>query len=186
VELRGESIELGEVFAWQGDLVVLSVGHEPSEGAEEISNMLFFPRDKDSFNIEHNYHVDLLDNRGVAFVGTAQGPRFIRHSLSDARREAFELSEFFKSKILSRDVRSIVNEARCAGCGTCVELCPYDAITLNTIYDFDREEYKKIAVVDVNSCQGCGACASGCPASAPTLQKYSVEQLWRQLEELIS
>jgi len=178
-------VELGEVFAWQGDLVVLSVGHEPSPGADELSNMLFFPRDRDSFNVEHNYHVDLIDRRGVAFVGTAQGPRFIRHSLADARREAFEIVEFFGKKVLSRDVRSVVNEARCAGCGTCVELCPFEAITLRTVHDFDANLFKKVAVVDVTQCQGCGACACGCPSSAPTLQKYSVESMWRQIEEII-
>jgi len=185
LDLRGESVELGEVFSWPADLVVLSVGHQPAEGANDLANMMFFPRDRDSFNVEHNYHIDLKDRRGIVFVGTAQGPRFMHHSLADARRGAFEIAEFFEAKILNRDVRSIINEARCAGCGTCVELCPYEAITLTTVFDYDREESKRVAVVDINQCQGCGACAAGCPSSVPTLRKYSTEQLWRQIEEMI-
>lgn len=185
VLLRVESIELDEIFHWPGDLVVLSVGHEPALGAPELATQLFFPPDRDSFNVEHNYHVDLKDRRGVAFVGCAQGPRFIRHSLADARRAAYELVEFFTEKIRSRDVRSIIDEERCVGCGTCVELCPYDSIVLKSVYDFEREEHKRLAVVDINTCQGCGACAAGCPSSVPTLQTYSVEQMWRQIEEMI-
>ena len=185
LDLRGESVELGEVFSWPADLVVLSVGHQPTEGANDLANMTFFPKDRDSFNVEHNYHIDLKDRRGIVFVGTAQGPRFMHHSLADARRGAYEIAEFFGATILSRDVRSIIDEARCTGCGTCVELCPYEAITLSSVFDYDRNVAKRLAVVDINQCQGCGACASGCPSSVPTLQKYSVEQLWRQIEEMI-
>jgi heterodisulfide reductase subunit A len=185
LNLRGESVELGEVFSWPADLVVLSVGHQPSEGANDLANMMFFPKDRDSFNVEHNYHIDLKDRRGIIFVGTAQGPRFMHHSLHDARRGAHEIAEFFNEKVLSRDVRSVIAEERCAGCGTCVELCPYEAINLRSVIDYDRNVSKRIAVVDINQCQGCGACAAGCPSGVPTLQKYSTEQLWRQIEEMI-
>jgi heterodisulfide reductase subunit A len=164
---------------------VLSVGHEPSKGGVDLSNMLFFPADRDSFNVEHNYHIDLKDRRGVAFVGTAQGPRFMRQALADARRAAYEFIEFFGSDIFSRDVRSVIDDMRCAGCGTCVDLCPYDAIKLETVFDYEREAYKRLAVIDVNTCQGCGACAAGCPSGVPTLHKYRTEQMWRQIEEMI-
>ncbi len=50
----------------------------------------------------------------------------------------------------------------CTGCGTCVEHCPMDAISLN-------DDSK--AVVDSGLCIGCGVCAHFCPENTIKLQK---------------
>ena len=41
----------------------------------------------------------------------------------------------------------------CLGLGTCVSLCPFDAISVKD----------GVAVVDYHKCQGCGRCATACP-----------------------
>ena len=50
-----------------------------------------------------------------------------------------------------------VNREECVSCGTCVEECPEEAITL------DEEE---IATVDEKKCTECGKCAEVCPSEA--------------------
>lgn len=50
-----------------------------------------------------------------------------------------------------------VDVDECTGCGTCVDECPAEAITLN---DDD------IAVVDANECTDCGLCVDACPTEA--------------------
>ncbi len=57
---------------------------------------------------------------------------------------------------------SVIDPEECTGCGTCVERCPMDAITLG-------DDGK--AVRDENSCFGCGVCARFCPANAIALQE---------------
>ncbi|MFQ6072235.1 MAG: 4Fe-4S binding protein, partial [Methanosarcinales archaeon] len=52
---------------------------------------------------------------------------------------------------------AIVDVEECTGCGTCVEDCPVEAITLN---DDD------IAVIDEDTCTDCGTCVDVCPTSA--------------------
>ncbi len=49
-------------------------------------------------------------------------------------------------------------EVLCAACGTCVEACPFGAITL--------EDH---SVVDWEKCLGCGVCVDQCPNSALSL-----------------
>ena len=49
----------------------------------------------------------------------------------------------------------------CTGCGVCVELCPFGAISM----DGDRAE------VTYERCFGCGLCQSHCPAAAITLKR---------------
>ncbi len=62
--------------------------------------------------------------------------------------------------INSTNYLSQVNQEICIGCGTCVERCPMDAISLN---DDDK------AQVNSDRCIGCGVCAHFCPEHAITL-----------------
>lgn len=51
---------------------------------------------------------------------------------------------------------AIIIPDRCSGCGTCMDLCRFDAITEN------NGEY----LVDALNCEGCGVCVDMCPESA--------------------
>jgi len=52
---------------------------------------------------------------------------------------------------------AVVDRDECVGCGTCVEECPEEAITLDD---------KEIAVVDADKCTECGTCVENCPSEA--------------------
>ena len=52
-------------------------------------------------------------------------------------------------------VRPRLAAAVCASCGRCVEVCPRQVITMNSLPDFDLEE-----------CVGCFCCAEVCPQGA--------------------
>lgn len=56
-----------------------------------------------------------------------------------------------------------VNAKACSGCGTCVERCQVDAVTVD-----DRES---TAFVNLNRCIGCGNCIVTCPTGAMNLLK---------------
>jgi ferredoxin len=48
-----------------------------------------------------------------------------------------------------------IDAEKCSGCGSCVDVCPTDAITVDDI-----------AVVDANECTDCGSCVDECPEEA--------------------
>ena len=52
---------------------------------------------------------------------------------------------------------AIVIVDECVGCGTCVDECPAEAITLNG---------DNIAIVIADECLDCGACVDVCPTNA--------------------
>lgn len=56
---------------------------------------------------------------------------------------------------------------RCSGCGACVAVCPFAALTLST--DQPQGWGRKKAVVDCLLCCSCGGCIDHCPLSAITL-----------------
>ena len=71
--------------------------------------------------------------------------------LSPQIREEHE----FRSGVLA-----VIDPALCNACGTCVELCRFRAIQINT-----KAELRPF------SCEGCGVCARFCPQEAISLQE---------------
>ncbi|MBN1180249.1 MAG: 4Fe-4S binding protein [Anaerolineae bacterium] len=61
------------------------------------------------------------------------------------------------------------DEARCVGCGVCVERCPFGALFCREAEDGCME-----IVFDADACFGCGLCANTCPEGAMTMRPLSV------------
>jgi NAD-dependent dihydropyrimidine dehydrogenase PreA subunit len=57
-----------------------------------------------------------------------------------------------------KNMPATVNADECSGCGSCVDECPSEAITL--------DEEKGCAVIDNDECVECGACEEACPNQA--------------------
>lgn len=72
-------------------------------------------------------------------------------------------------------VKAEVVPERCTACGTCFEICAFDAITL------DNE--KGCAVVGEFSCEGCGVCAHFCPEEAIKLNPNECGNWYRSETE---
>jgi heterodisulfide reductase subunit A2 len=65
----------------------------------------------------------------------------------------------------------------CAGCQTCIGLCPYTAI------EFD--ERKGVSVVNEALCKGCGSCAGFCPSGAAQIRHFSEKQIFAELDGIM-
>ncbi|MCJ7810563.1 MAG: 4Fe-4S binding protein [Desulfobulbaceae bacterium] len=57
---------------------------------------------------------------------------------------------------------SVIDGDACSGCGVCVDLCPTEAISLNS---------EGVAQRDEDACFGCGVCARSCPEEAISLKE---------------
>lgn len=66
-------------------------------------------------------------------------------------------------RTISSNYEAVVDADACTGCGTCVERCQMDAITLEG----------DVAELNLERCVGCGVCVHHCPAEAITLAKRS-------------
>jgi NAD-dependent dihydropyrimidine dehydrogenase PreA subunit len=80
------------------------------------------------------------------------------------------LSQFNIPTIIAKShFEASVDPAKCIGCGTCVEVCPMEAITLEKATP--RARKKKKATIDPARCIGCGLCVLKCDKQrAVTLQ----------------
>ncbi len=68
----------------------------------------------------------------------------------------------------------------CTGCGTCVDLCQMDALTLEN----------EISKINLDRCIGCGVCVANCPSDAVQLEKkdemYEPPDTFEEMYSLIT
>lgn len=89
-----------------------------------------------------------------------------RAVLADCDVDAADLHLVLTPKIVeSTDFRSgyeaVIRSETCTGCGTCADLCRFDAI-----HYVKRPFGKTLYEVDPVACEGCGVCVRFCPAKA--------------------
>ena len=70
------------------------------------------------------------------------------------------------ASMVSSPFFAVVDREACAGCGTCLERCPMDAISLP---DGTTE-------IDLERCIGCGLCTTTCPSDALSLSRKPESQ----------
>jgi ferredoxin len=71
------------------------------------------------------------------------------------------ITEFgIEKSVAASNYYSVIDPAKCQGCGTCIERCQMKAISAQ----------KDISVVDLSKCIGCGLCVTGCPVNVARLE----------------
>jgi ferredoxin len=66
-----------------------------------------------------------------------------------------------------------VEEAACTGCGTCVNACPIEAMSLVSANE-PRAPGRRKAKIDESICLGCGVCVRACPSGALSLRSRPI------------
>ncbi len=144
------------------DLVILATGLVPNPENERLARMLNIPLDEYGFFKEE--HIKLAPigtvTEGVFVVGGAHGPGSIADASVQAGAAAGRiLSALVPGRRLELEAKtSAVRDSLCIGCGVCVQVCAYGAVTI--------DESRRISVVNEVLCRGCGNCAAACPSGA--------------------
>ena len=162
-------------------MVILSVGLEPAEGSDQVARLAGVSRDADGWMNE--LHVKLAPvatpSAGVYLAGCCQGPKDIPDSVAQASAAAGEAAALLsKGVVRTKAEVSHIDADLCSGCRTCLQVCPYSAITFN--------EGQCVAEVNEAVCQGCGSCAAACPSSAAMVRHFTDFQVMDELEALLA
>ena len=180
VILAGEDTLLGRPFDFEADLVVLAVGMEPRADAAELSSLLKLPRSSDGFFLEIHPKMRPVDTAvdGVFLAGCCQGPKDIPDTIAQAKAAASSaLIPLLRGTVPAESATAVVDVEMCAGCGMCVEVCPYGAADLDALWNVSR--------INPVLCKGCGACAATCPSKAIRLQHFTPDQVLAQVDALL-
>jgi len=167
----------GEPVGLEPDLVILSTGITANPDNAYLAPLLKVPCNAEGFFLEAHMKLRPVDfaTDGVFLCGLAHAPKSIEESVTQALAAAARAeSVLCRDKVVAEGVVAVVDEERCSGCGMCVRLCPFEAVT------YDGE--KKVAAVNTSLCKGCGTCAAACTAGASRLQGFRSDQILSQIE----
>lgn len=179
LRVRYRNLLLNRQEELAADLLVLSTGMEPPAD-RSIASILKLPLNRDGFLLEAHAKLRPLDfpTEGIYLCGTAHAPKTIPEAISQAAGAAARaVTLLSKDQIQSTGLTVQINERICAGCGVCVEVCPYEARVIN-------EDSGKAEIIEV-LCQGCGVCATACPNGATLQIGFTKTQVYHMLEEVV-
>lgn len=182
---------IGRPIEVEADLVVLATAMVPSAGSLELAKAIGFSTDKDGWFQEAHPKLQPVETftAGVFLAGSCQGPKDIPDSVAQASAAAVKvLGLLSKTELATEAMTSEVDINKCSGCGLCVPICPYSAISLKEINERGGHGHgpftRKVAEVNSSLCQGCGACVPACRTSALNLKGFTDEQLVSEVDAL--
>jgi heterodisulfide reductase subunit A2 len=169
-----------KLFEIKTDLVILVPAMMPRSDATEFSRLLHLTLSGDGFFLEAHPKLRPVDTfvNGIFIAGCCQGPKDIQDTVSQGSAAASRAATILSQEELEIDpLIAMVDEEVCTGCGICVEVCPYEARTLN--------ERKRIAEVNDALCAGCGGCIAACPSNASTHKNFTKKQLMNMVDDIM-
>jgi heterodisulfide reductase subunit A len=179
--MRAEDTLIGAVRRIPVDMVVLSVGLEAQPDAEDVRRIFNISCSHEGWFLERHPKLAPVSTftDGVFLAGACQGPKDIPDCVAQAGAAAAEvLALLDKGHVELEPNTAYVREEFCAGCKTCVGLCPYSAV------DFDDE--KNIASVNGALCKGCGTCVAACPSGALQQNHFTDEQILSEIKGVVN
>ncbi|VVB62059.1 CoB--CoM heterodisulfide reductase iron-sulfur subunit A [uncultured archaeon] len=169
-----------KLFEIKTDMVVLVPAMMPRADTIEFSRLLHLTLSGDGFFLEAHPKLRPVDTfvNGIFIAGCCQGPKDIQDTVSQAGAAASRAATILSQDELEIDpLIAMVDEDVCTGCGICVEICPYEARTLN--------ERKRIAEVNDALCVGCGGCIAACPSNASIHKNFTKKQLLNMVDDIM-
>lgn len=179
--IRAEDTLIGIVRRIPVDMVVLAVGLEPQNDADDVRRLFNISCSKEGWFMERHPKLAPVSTftDGIYLAGTCQGPKDIPDSVAQAGAAAAEaLALTDRGYIELEPNTAYITEELCSGCKTCVGLCPFSAIA------FDDE--RGVAVVNEALCKGCGTCVAACPSGAVHQNLFEDEQIYEEIKGVLS
>jgi len=179
--VRCEDTLIGKFREIPVDMVVLCTALEACDDSAELARKLNISKGADGWFIEAHPKLAPVSTTtdGVYLAGVCQGPKDIPDTVAQGGAAAAQVIKIFNQGELFLDAAyAVVREEFCSGCKLCNGLCPYNAISFL--------EDKKVSEVNAALCKACGTCAAACPSGAIVARHFSDEQIYAQLEGMLT
>ena len=176
----GEDTLLGRPYRVPVDMVILCSAMEARKEAAETARIFGISQGRDGFFLEEHPKLGPLSTAtdGVFIAGACQSPKDIPDTVAQASGAAAKaLSLATRGKVEIPSAIAWIDPDVCAGCQTCIGLCPYSAI------GFDCR--RGVSVVNEALCKGCGSCAGVCPSSAAQVRHFRKRQIFAEFDGIM-
>jgi len=158
------------------DLVVVAPPLGGARGIETLGAALRVELDAEGFLLEGHERLASFTTRrdGIFVAGCAQSPKDIQEA---AAHGAAAAGAVFSALVPGQKLRLEPATAEvcadlCGGCRLCAAVCPYQAITYESM-----EGRGSWAHINECLCRGCGSCAAACPSGAIEARNFTNVQI---------
>ena len=170
---------LGQRLELDADILTLSAAVIPSEDTMEVARLFKVALNPDGFLQEAHVKLRPVDfaAEGIFLCGSAHYPKHITEAVSQAYGAAGRaITILTKDSVTATGAICEVDESACESCGACLSVCNYGAI------EFHETEKGVKARVNPVLCKGDGLCNTVCPAKAITLQHFTDDEIFCQID----
>jgi len=168
------------------DLLVLATPLIPNADNEGLSKILKVPIGDGGFFLEAHVKLRPVEFAmdGIYVAGSCRWPADIKESIAQGYAAASEAAiPLRQGAVRVEAITAMVDPRICKGCGTCVLVCPFDAIELKES-KIKGLEGKIVSEVNAALCKGCGLCAAACPNRAIQQRGFTDAQLLSMVNAL--
>ncbi|HNJ81186.1 MAG TPA: CoB--CoM heterodisulfide reductase iron-sulfur subunit A family protein, partial [Methanoregulaceae archaeon] len=180
--INAEDTLLNRPIKLEVDMVVLAAAVEPSAETDRTRKLFGVSRSMDGWLLEAHPKLNPCGTTtaGVFLAGVCQGPKDIPDTVASAEGAASAASiPIHKGEVELEPYFAQCIEEKCAGCGMCVNLCPYQALSLV------EKEGRTVMQVTEAKCKGCGTCGGFCPGGAIWMQHFATPQIIAQIDAFL-
>jgi heterodisulfide reductase subunit A len=179
--LQAEDTLLGRMRKIPVDMVILAVGLEAREDAEDVRRRFNITCSNDGWFLERHPKLDPVGTftDGMWVAGACQGPKDIPDTVAQAGAAAGEALSLMNAGYFELEPNTAyVLDEECSGCKTCLPLCPYTAIAV--VADRDKAE------INETLCKGCGVCVAACPSGSIKQNLFEDEEIYEEIKGVLA
>ena len=179
--IRAEDTLAGVVRRIPVDMIVLAVGMEPQADAQAVRRLFNMSCGSEGWFLEKHPKLAPVSTftDGVFIAGCCQGPKDIPDSIAQAGAAAAEAMALIDRGYIEQEPNTAyIVEEDCSGCKSCLPLCPYTAISLDSTTQKAR--------INATLCKGCGTCVAGCPSGSIHQHLFEDDEIFSEIEGVLT
>ncbi|MFA4861789.1 4Fe-4S dicluster domain-containing protein [Methanoregula sp.] len=164
------------------DMVVLAAAIQPAADTNRTRKLFGVSCSMDGWLLEAHPKLNPCGTTtaGVFLAGVCQGPKDIPDTVASAEGAASAASiPIHMGEVELEPYFATCIEEKCAGCGMCVNLCPYSALALV------EKDGRIVMNVTEAKCKGCGTCGGFCPGGAIWMNHFTTPQIVAQIDAFL-
>ena len=174
----------------KADLVVLASAIVANPDADKLNKLYKISVDGDGFFQEAHAKLRPVDfaTDGMFVAGLAHYPKPVEESVAQALAASARAATLLSKTEVSLDaVKAEPNLDYCDGCALCLDVCPYNAITLaERPAEDEGGVVTKYITVNKAQCKGCGLCQGTCPKRGVAVQGFTMDQISSQIKAALA